>query len=178
MHATALASAEYASSTTSPLKAARCRWYPRRGVSERRTGRTHRICSKLSADSAAGIVPSSEFEAKSLRRAWFVPLGSEMYRSVPCTHTSTARVGRMGLRPRGYWTRVLEGVLHVCPLRARATRGTPAVPQCAHTFHSTCTDTRVVTRDSHAQARAATVRARRWRRHLRGARTHGLTKAH
>ncbi len=36
-HATVPASAEYASSTTSLLKAARCRWYPRRGISERRT---------------------------------------------------------------------------------------------------------------------------------------------
>ncbi len=82
----------------------------------------------------------------------------------------------MGLRPRGYCTRVLEGVLHACPLRARATKGTPAVPQCAHTFHGTCTDTRKVTSASHARARAARARARRWKRHLRGARTHGLAE--
>jgi hypothetical protein len=123
-------------------------------------------------------VPSSEFEAKSLRRAWFVPLCSEllMRRSVPRTHTSTARGGRMGLRPRGYWTRVLEGVLSACRLRARATKGTPAVPQCVHTLNGTCTHTRKVASDSHARTRAARVRAR-WRKgHLRGARTHGLAK--
>ncbi len=110
----------------------------RRGIA----WRTHRKLSKLSADSAAGIVPSSEFESKDLRLAWFVPLCSEMlmHRSVPRTHTGTARGGRMGLRPRGYSTRVLEGVLHACPLRARATKGTPAVPQCAHTLNGTCTD--------------------------------------
>jgi len=43
-----------------------------------RAWRAHRKLSKLSADSAAGIVPSSEFEAKDLRRAWFVPLCREM----------------------------------------------------------------------------------------------------
>ncbi len=37
-----------------------------------------------------------------------------MHRSVPRTHTSTAFGGRMGLRPKGYWTRVLEGVLSAC----------------------------------------------------------------
>jgi hypothetical protein len=86
-----------------------------------RARRAHRKLNKLSADSAAGIVPSSEFELKYLQRAWFVPLCSEMlmHRSVPRTHTSTARASRMGLRPRGYCTRVLEGVLSVCPLRAR-----------------------------------------------------------
>ncbi len=62
----------------------------RRGIA--RAGRAHRTLSKLSADSAAGIVPSSEFELKDLRRARFVPLCSEMlmHRSVPRTHTSTA----------------------------------------------------------------------------------------
>ncbi len=99
-----------------------------------------------------------------------------MHRSLPRTHTSTARVGGMGLRPRRYWTRVLEGVLHARPLRARATKNTPAVPQCARTFHGMCTDTREVTSDSHAPTRAARVRARRWQGHVRGARTHGLTK--
>ncbi len=67
-------------------------------------------------------------------------------------------------------------MLHACPLLARAIKGTPGVPQCAHTFHSTCTDTRKVTSDSHAPTRAATVRARRWKGHLRRARRHGLTK--
>jgi hypothetical protein len=102
-----------------------------------RAWRAHRKVSLLSADSASGIVPSSEFNSKDLRRAWFVPLCSErpMHRSVPRTPTGTSRGGRMGLRPRGYWTRVLEGVLHACPLRARATKCAPAVPQCAHTFH-------------------------------------------
>jgi hypothetical protein len=44
------------------------------------------------------------------------PLCSEMlmHRSVPRTPTSTARGGRMGLRPRGYCKRVLEGVLNAC----------------------------------------------------------------
>jgi hypothetical protein len=107
-----------------------------------RAGRAHKDCSKLRADSVSGIVPSSELLRKDLRRAWFVPLCSEMlmHRSVPRSHTSTARGGRMGLRPTGCWTRVLEGVLHACPLRARATKGTPAVPQCAHTLNGTCTD--------------------------------------
>jgi hypothetical protein len=75
-----------------------------------RARRAHRRLSLSSADSAAGIVPSSEFEAKSLQSAWFVPLCSEMlmHRSVPRTHTSTA-CGCRGLRPRGDWTRVLEG---------------------------------------------------------------------
>jgi hypothetical protein len=128
-----------------------------------RAGRAHRRVSKLNADSAAGIVPSSEFNSKSLPRACFVPLCSEMLmqRSVPRTHTSPARGGRMGPRPSGYWTRILEGVLNACPPRARATRGTPAMPQCAHTFHSTWTDTRKLTSDSHAPTRAARVRARR-----------------
>jgi hypothetical protein len=54
-----------------------------------------------------------------------------------------------------------RGVLHARPLRARATEGTPAVPQCAHTFHGTCTGTRKLTIDSHAPTRAARVRARR-----------------
>jgi hypothetical protein len=147
-----------------------------RGIARGR--RAHRTLSKLSADSAAGIVPSSEFEEKDLRRAWFVPLcsGMRMHRSVPRTHASTARGGRMGLRPRGHCTRVLEGVLHACPLRARAMKGTPAVPQCAHTFHGTCTHTRKLTSDSHAPTRAARVRARRWKGPLRGARTQGLAK--
>jgi hypothetical protein len=76
-----------------------------------RAGRAHRKLSSLSADSAAGIVPSSELLRKALRRAWFVPLCSEMrmHRSVPRTHIRTARGGRMGPRPRGYCTRVLEG---------------------------------------------------------------------
>jgi hypothetical protein len=76
-----------------------------------RARRAHRPVSKLSADSAAGIVPFSLFAAKDLQRAWFVPLCSEMrmHRSVPRTNTSTARGGRMGRRPRVYWTRVLEG---------------------------------------------------------------------
>ncbi len=69
-----------------------------------------------------------------------------------------------------------KGVLHACPLRARATTGAPAVPQCAHTVYGTCTHTRKVPSDSHAPTRAARVRARRWKWHLRGARTHGLTK--
>ena len=54
-----------------------------------------------------------------------------------------------------------RGVLHACPLRARATTGAPAVPQCARTFHGTCTDTRKVTTDSHAPTSAARVRAQR-----------------
>ncbi len=122
-------------------------------------------------------MPSSAFEKKFLRREWFVPLCTEMrtHRSVPRTHTSTARGGRMGLRPRGYWTRVLEGALHVRPLRARPTKGAPAGPQCAHTFHGTCTDTRKLTSDSHARTRAARVRARRRKAHLRGARTQSRT---
>jgi hypothetical protein len=113
----------------------------------------------LSADSAAGIVPSSEFDSKFLRRAWFVPLCSEMpmHRSVLRTHTSTARVGRIGSSSE----RVLD----------TGTRG-----GAERAPSSCCTDTRNVTSDSHARARAATVRARRWRRHLRGARTRGLTK--
>ncbi len=63
-----------------------------------RARRAHRAVSCLSSDSESGTVPSSEFEAKSLRRAWFVPLCSEMrtHRSVPRTHTSTARGGRIG----------------------------------------------------------------------------------
>jgi hypothetical protein len=76
-----------------------------------RARRAHRPLSLSSADSESGIVPSSLFEVKDLRHAWFVPLCSEMrmHRSVPRTHTSTARGGRMEPRPRGYWTRVLEG---------------------------------------------------------------------
>jgi hypothetical protein len=60
-----------------------------------RAGRAHRAVSCLSSDSAAGIVPSSELLRKFLRRAWFVPLCSEMlmHRSVPRTHTSTNRGG-------------------------------------------------------------------------------------
>jgi hypothetical protein len=94
-----------------------------------RAGRAHRPVSCLSADSAAGIVPSSLFELKDLRRAWFVPvpLCSEMlmHRSVPRTHTSTARGGRMRLRPRGCWTRVLEGGA------ARVPSSCPADERCS-----------------------------------------------
>jgi hypothetical protein len=56
------------------------------------------------------------------------------------------------------------------------TKATPAVPQCAHTLNGTCAHTRKVTTDSHAPTRAARVRARRRKRPLRGARTHGLTE--
>jgi hypothetical protein len=50
----------------------------------------------------------------------------------------------MGLRPRGYCKRVLEGVLSACSLRARATKGTPDVPQCAHTFHPSMVRVRIL----------------------------------
>ena len=42
-------------------------------------GRTHRVCSNLSADSQSGIVPSSEFELIYLRNAWFFLECSEMF---------------------------------------------------------------------------------------------------
>jgi hypothetical protein len=81
-------------------------------------------------------VPISLFLPKDLRRAWFVPLCSEMLicRSVPSTHTSTARGGRIGLRPRGYWTRVLERVLHTCrvPHGAGRLRGAAASVHHGH----------------------------------------------
>ncbi len=99
-----------------------------------RAGRAHRDCSKLRADSESGIVPFSSLEEKSLRLAWFVPLCSEMlmHRSVPRTHTSTARGGRMGLRPRGYWTRVLEG----CCTRALFVPGRRKVLQPCRSAHT------------------------------------------
>jgi hypothetical protein len=73
---------------------------PTRTARHRATRRAHRRLSSLSADSAAGIVPLSEFDSKDLRRAWFVPLCSEMrmHRSVPRTYTSTAPGCRMGER--------------------------------------------------------------------------------
>jgi hypothetical protein len=91
-----------------------------------RARRAHRKPSLSSADSAAGTVPSSEFEPKDLRRAWFVPLCSEMlmHRSVPRTHTSTARGGSrtQGLTKRTGRVRTYDG-----------THG-PAAPIGYHTF--------------------------------------------
>ena len=97
--------------------------------------RAHRKLSCLSSDSAAGIVPSSELEPKSLRHAWFVPLCSEMlmHRSVPRTHTDTARVGRIGSSS--------ESVLHtgtrgVCCTRALFVPGRRRVLQPCRSAHT------------------------------------------
>jgi hypothetical protein len=105
----------------------------RRGIARAR--RAHRKLNSLSSDSAAGIVPSSAFEAKDLRRAWFVPLCTEMrmHRSVPRTHTSTARGGRIGSASE----RVLDtGTRGGCSTRALFVPGRRKVLQPCRSAHT------------------------------------------
>ncbi len=123
-------------------------------------GQAHKKLNSLSSDSAAGIVPSSEFEKKDLRRAWFAPLCTEMrtHRSVPRTHTSTARVGRNGSSSE----RVLDtGARGGCCTRALFVPGRRKLLQPCRSAHTPSivlarvTDTRKLTSDAHARTRAA-----------------------